>query len=329
MIESLQIKNFKSIRELAIPCRKLNIFIGEPNSGKSNVIEALALKSQNAFSADQLNKDIFRYKTVGDLFFDFNISNPIEVITDGMKTKLKYAVRPDNAPENQFSFILDETSGEEYTIKITHNGKLSNYPPTQSATQFRYYEFKRLSQFTHGYIPHLSVPFGDNLPGLLLANSEFKNWVSEFLRSKGLRLTLRPVESDIAVSKFVDEEIYSYPYLSISETLQRVIFYMMAIKSNQNAVLLFDEPESNTFPFYTKFIAERIALDESNQFFITTHNPYLLLSLIEKSPLEQVNVGLTEMDNYQTKITILNKKQIERLLDLNSDVFFNFSQIIS
>lgn len=49
MINNLRISNFKSIKDVAFPCKKLNVFIGEPNSGKSNIIEAIALKSQNAF----------------------------------------------------------------------------------------------------------------------------------------------------------------------------------------------------------------------------------------------------------------------------------------
>ena len=36
MIQSLSIKNFKANKEVKIPCKKLNIFKGEPNSGKSN-----------------------------------------------------------------------------------------------------------------------------------------------------------------------------------------------------------------------------------------------------------------------------------------------------
>ncbi len=41
MIEKLAIKNFKSIKELDIDCRRINLFIGEPNTGKSNILEAL------------------------------------------------------------------------------------------------------------------------------------------------------------------------------------------------------------------------------------------------------------------------------------------------
>jgi len=54
-----------------------------------------------------------------------------------------------------------------------------------------------------------------------------------FFQSKGFKLTLKPAENDINMSKLVDEEIYSYPYYTISETMQRVVFYMLAIKTNK------------------------------------------------------------------------------------------------
>ncbi|MBN2520028.1 MAG: ATP-binding protein, partial [Bacteroidales bacterium] len=150
----------------------------------------------------------------------------------------------------------------------------------------------------------------------------------EFLQTTDLKITLKPTENDILVSKLIEDEIYSYPYFSLSETMQRVIFYNIALKSNKNSILLFDEPESNTFPFYTKYLAERIALDKTNQFFITTHNPYLLLNLIEKSKEEDLNICITRMKNYQTSLSILENKQISEVLDLNSDVFFNIDKIL-
>ena len=137
-----------------------------------------------------------------------------------------------------------------------------------------------------------------------------------------------PTENDILVSKVVEDEIYSYPYFTLSETLQRIIFYAIALKSNKDNIILFDEPESNTFPFYTKFLAEKIALDKTNQFFITTHNPYLLLSLIEKSKQEDLNVCIVQMKDYQTIVSELKNEQVSEVLDLNSDVFFNFDKIL-
>ncbi len=327
MIKQLKIKNFKSIKDLTINCKKLNVFIGEPNSGKSNIIEALSLQSQGAIG-NELNKQIFRYKTIGDLFYDFNINNQIEVNTEDKYTILKYAIRENGVPENQFYFLLDSEKDVKNPIILSHGGSVDNKGNIGN-TNVHFYEYKRLSNFFNSYTPHLSVPYGENLPALLLSNSEYKKWVSEFLKSKGLTLTIKPTENEILASKLVDDEIYSYPYFSISETLQRIIFYTIAIKSNKNNIILFDEPESNTFPFYTKYLAEKIALDKTNQFFITTHNPYLLLNMIEKSKQTDINVCLVQMKNFKSIATELNEKQISEVLNLNSDIFFNFDKILS
>ena len=327
MIKVLDIKNFKSVKHIRMQCKKVNIFIGEPNSGKSNIIEALALQSQNIVG-NELNKQILRYKTISDLFFDSEITNPIEVSTGDKLTKLEYSVRADGLPENEFALYLDVVASPMNSLKIAHNGTVSS-GNIQGTTRVHYYEYKRLSGFMVLFQPFLAVPYGENLPGLLQANADFKKWVSELLQSKGMRLNLKPIENDIAFSKIINDEIYSYPYYTLSETLQRIIFYTIAIKSNKESILLFDEPETNTFPFYTKFLAERIALDETNQFFITTHNPYMLLSLIEKTKIENLGICIVQMKNYQTVIHVLKESQISQVLDFDSEVFFNFDKLLS
>ena len=327
MIKELNINNFKSIKELKFPCKKLNVFIGEPNSGKSNLIEALSLQSQDILK-QELCREIFRYNTVSDLFFDFNINNPIEVITQNRHTQIKYGIREDGVIENNFHFHFNTFDEQDKPYVLTHKGEIQTHG-SSAQTDVRFYNFKKITNFAISYLPHLSVPHGENLPSLLLSDSQLKKWVSEFLVANQLKLTLKPAENEIAVSKFKDEEIYSYPYLSLSETLQRIIFYTICIKTNQNSVILLDEPDSNTFPFYTKNLAEKIALDKSNQFFITTHNPYLLIGLIEKSKKEDINVCITEMKDFQTYLQILNDKQLTEVLDLSSDAFFNFDKLLS
>ena len=330
MIQHLHIKNFKSIKDLEFPCKKLNVFIGEPNSGKSNIIEALALRSEFAIRDENLNKEIFRYKTIGDLFYDFDINNPIEVISEKIKTILKYEPKENGTIENQFYFLVDSEKEKKHPTKIFYSGKRGSLDYTYiHDTNVRFYEYIRLSNFEYSIYQHLSVPHGKNLAILLRSNSEYKEWVRDFLKEKKLTLTLKPTENEILASKIINDEIYSYPYFTLSETLQRIIFYTIAIKSNKNSIILFDEPETNTFPLYTKLLAERIALDETNQFFVTTHNPYLLENLIEKSKTSDLNVCIVEMKDYQTKLTVLNENQISQVLDLNSDVFFNFDKILA
>ena len=42
-IKHLRIQNFKSIKDVTMKPRRVNIVIGKPNVGKSNILEAMSL----------------------------------------------------------------------------------------------------------------------------------------------------------------------------------------------------------------------------------------------------------------------------------------------
>ena len=94
----------------------------------------------------------------------------------------------------------------------------------------------------------------------------------------------------------------------MADTLQRIIFYLAVVETNKDSSIILEEPETHSFPPYTKLLAERIADDASNQYFITTHSPYLLQSIIEKTKLDDLNLCLTYFEDYQTKIKIPEKR---------------------
>lgn len=88
--------------------------------------------------------------------------------------------------------------------------------------------------------------------------------------------------------------------------------------------------QNHTLPYYTKFLAESIVLNKNeNQYFISTHNPYFLLSILEKAPKKEVNISITYLDKHQTKIKSLNENEIQQILELNTDTFFNINDFIS
>jgi len=66
MIEKLSIKNFKSIKHLELDCKKINLFIGEPNTGKSNILETLGILS---FSSYGRIEDFVRFERMSNLFY--------------------------------------------------------------------------------------------------------------------------------------------------------------------------------------------------------------------------------------------------------------------
>ncbi len=77
LIKRLIVKNFKSIRQMELNCRRVNVFIREPNSGKSNILESLGLLS-HLYHAGNLF-DYVRTNIILDLFYDRDISKPIEI----------------------------------------------------------------------------------------------------------------------------------------------------------------------------------------------------------------------------------------------------------
>lgn len=146
----------------------------------------------------------------------------------------------------------------------------------------------------------------------------------------GLRLVIDSLGESLKVHKELGEEFALFPWCTVSETLRRVAFYLAAVETNHDSVLVFEEPESHAFPYYTYHLAEQIAEDDSNQYFISTHNPYLLVPLLEKTPVEDLAVFVTYFRENQTMVrSIAGREELERVLDLNlADIFLNLHLLL-
>lgn len=108
-----------------------------------------------------------------------------------------------------------------------------------------------------------------------------------------------------------------------------MVFHHLAIDSNENSVLVFDEPEAHAYPPYTKILAEKMASDDhGNQFFLTTHSPYMLTSLISKTPAADLNVVLCRMENFETKAYVMSEEQKVQLMEWGMSAFFNFDRLV-
>ncbi|SFF36300.1 Protein of unknown function [Thermoflexibacter ruber] len=88
-IRNLEIQNFKSIKHMQLACNGGDIFIGEPNTGKSNILEALSLLGVIAMP-DSLSQMI-RLEKTSNLFYDEITENTISVIADNIEARLSYS----------------------------------------------------------------------------------------------------------------------------------------------------------------------------------------------------------------------------------------------
>ena len=323
MIKNISIQNFKSIKQLDFKAKRVNIFIGEPNTGKSNILEALGMFSL----IHSREGDVpIRYQEVSNLFYD-DISYPDELSVKADQysytiqgRQLKAFTSKDTSEERElFSFALD---------KKTVSNKIGYREG--SSFSVKYYHFKVLESYKDFYYNILRPPYGSNLFEILKNSKMLKSMFSAILQEKGYQLGLRQKQQEVEAIKVMDDTLtlYTYPYQTISDTLQRIIFYLAVIETNKDATILLEEPESHMSPFYIRDLAERIARDTDNQYFLITHNPYFLVTLIEKTKLLDLQVSVTYLKDYQTKLKHLSKEDLGELTELDTAIFFNLDKFI-
>ncbi|WP_146850636.1 AAA family ATPase [Brevifollis gellanilyticus] len=324
MINKLSIRNFKSIRELDLDCRRVNVFIGEPNAGKTNILEALGMRSKGVLAHF---REALRVSAVADLFWDQDITGRLVVTLNESPLFLKFEAE-------EVVAVLNQAVGSGHQA-YRMSKELNVIPETIGLNDqrfpdiVRYYLFKNLLTFDASQLRFLAPPFGDNLFDLLYSSKEARSTASRFFQSSGFKLNVDVSERRIALAKQVDDFLISLPYHSCSETLRRMVFYSLALDTSSEHVLVFDEPEAHSFPPYTKTLAERIALDDrGNQFFLTTHSPYMLDSLLSKTPANDLSVILCRMENFETKTYPLDQEQIDQIKEWSMDAFFNFDRLL-
>jgi AAA15 family ATPase/GTPase len=329
VIANLSVQNFKSIKNLNLKCKRVNLFIGEPNTGKSNILEALGLLSWCS-RTDKNLKDFVRFQNMYNIFYDNLIDNQCSVTIRGThersvpsNVKLFYS-------NNLFNIHYHlEKSAEKKVAVLDYSGRIMD--SVQSACSpdldfVKYYKFKNRDNYPDHTGSFLVPPDGPNLFTLVMGNAKLRESMKSFFTDYNLKLVLKPVEMSFEVQKEEEDLIFNYPYQLLSDTLRHIIFYSIAIDSNENSTLIFEEPEAHAFPYYTKWLGEKIAMNRSNQFFIATHNPYMLQAIMEKTDKPDINVCITCYRDYQTQIYQLTPDQIEEAM--NIDPFFNLSRFL-
>ncbi|MFH0847859.1 MAG: AAA family ATPase [Chloroflexota bacterium] len=322
MINKLTINNFKSIKSLGLDCKRLNLFIGEPNVGKSNILEALGFFSWVFYHNYGELGEFVRFERVSNLFYDETIADNLSIGIDNSILTLGFKNGNFSGMASQEKEWAANFQGDYRNLSL--GGYSAHFKDGQGDVKF--YRFAIRQLFKRLESEFLLPPSGENLLSLLMTHKDMRTEANQIFVPYGLRLILKPQENRIEVRKQLEDVDISYPYSIVSDTLQRMVFYICAILSNKNSTLVFEEPEAHAFPFYTKQMAEMIAMDDGNQYFISTHNPYFLGPIIEKSKKADIAVFIVYFDNYQTKVRPLEAGEIEEIMEI--DVFSNLDRYL-
>jgi AAA15 family ATPase/GTPase len=309
---NIKIENFKSLRSVEIKdCKRINLFIGRPNVGKSNILEALSMFSlkQSKPAESILFRELIRTDSEIDLFFNGDESQIIKIQADSQLLTYKY----------DFQNGLEKTSGSSDSTDnpILHPRKYI----------FQSHNIKNINlTVSNNSETSLSIPFGENLLNILQRNSKLLNECREFFKEYGLQFLIDRGTKTLRISKNIEggelPTIFTIPYGSIADTLQRIIFYKAAIASNINSILMFEEPEAHSFPPFISHITQEIIHSTTNQFFITTHSPFITNDFLEEIR-DELAIYVVSWKNGETVINKLSKEQLYDVYQYGVDLFYN------
>ncbi len=318
MITTFDIKGFKSVKDIHLDCKRINLFIGEPNTGKSNILESLGFLSFCGWGGSL--HEYVRFDTVQHLFHDGIVDPGCWALKATGKVPIDFNARYAN---NRYEFFKHDQGP---CISLEHNGQMSG-SVQQDLSFIRFYRPGSFQKLDSNDLGGLLPPHGKNLVAQVYASKELRQLAADYFAAYGLQLVIKPHEKTFEVQKQSEGVAVAFPFHLTSDTLQRVIFYAVAIDSNKESVLVFEEPEAHAFPYYTKHLGERIALDENgNQYFIATHNPYLLTAIWEKSPPGEVAVFATYYRDYETRVKPLTADDMAWLFQ--ADPFLGVSHLV-
>lgn len=316
----ITIENFKSIQHIELEdCRRINLFIGKPNVGKSNLLEAISLFSLPylRYTKKKTIRQFIRVENDAELFFDGDIENRISV------------------QSSQGNVSLDETSNGLYAelslmdAGLSPVGILFNELTTKrnieeiSFNPFKSYYFPNSFEKEKNPLTCLLPPYGSNLMSIVSQLPQLKEELNDIFNAYGLQYAFDTNSQEIKVIKQKKPgEIFLIPFHSVADTLQRMIFYKAAIESNHNSILTFEEPEAHSYPPYISRITQSVIASETNQFFITTHSPYVLNDFLEWNSNE-VAINIVDLKEGKTVVKRLSDKELQDVYEYGADLFFN------
>jgi AAA15 family ATPase/GTPase len=344
----ITIENFKSLRKVELKdCKRINVLIGKPNVGKSNILEALSffslphnLSNVSSYFNNALEFYI-RCERNPLLFFDADIQFPIKIQTNILDCTVTLDSLEDLVIQYQgemYNGIIKSQLSESSTGKRL---KASNSPFFKAVKR---YIFKSELQDSATKMPtkglqrkdkhlFLTPPYGTNLLQSLFRHPSLVEDFAGVFKEYGLGLFLDQATYTMRIVKPLKKgnntllNGITLPYSTMADTLQRIIFYKTAIVSNKDSILLFEEPEAHAFAPYIVDITQEMIQSTSNLFFITTHSPFVLNDLLENGR-DELAVFLMDWQDGASIIKRLTDDEIYKIYQYGVDIFTNLETFI-
>ncbi|MDR2084867.1 MAG: AAA family ATPase [Bacteroidales bacterium] len=346
MIKFIEIEGYKSIKELKMEMKPLNILIGSNGSGKSNFISFFKLL--NAIANGQLQRFLreedvdkllyFGRKTTSELYgkviftegesnnaYYFNLA---QTNTGGLFIGLEgsgYNVDYNDDSQNYFNNYNLEESKFARSLEYPRNRYLNNY-----LTSFRVFHFHDTSSTSllrkacdisdNRYLK----PDGRNLPAMLYLLQEghpkifsriikvmqsVAPYISKFILEPS---SLNRQEIELRWIDKGDLESNFSAYQLSDGTLRFIALAVLLMQPDPPAVIIIDEPELGLHPFAIGKLAGMMqAASSKAQIIAATQSPGLISNF---SPDDVIVIDKSESEN-QTIFNRLNTDSLKNWLE--------------
>jgi AAA15 family ATPase/GTPase len=340
-INHITISNFKSIRHLMLEgLSRINLLIGKPNVGKTNILEALGVFSLtfSQFTDSKKLNEFIRVLNEPELFFDGDISKPAFIKTNKNHCDIEFKMTPlltdkhgnsySQQTDKLLNFNFDSIEHDSYSLFVDKDLNIHLLNQSEIIPDLKKYVFIPGKNQTGNKVSFLLPPNGNNLFRIIEENNFLKTEIKQIFSEYNLKLVFDKASRELKITKPPqNDEIFLIPYNSIAETLQRVIFYKTAIASNQNSVLIFEEPEAHAFPPFISHITQEIIESKANQFIISTHSPYVLNDFLENAR-DELSIFMVDYKNGETVVNKLTKEDLDDIYGYGVDLFTNYETFL-
>jgi predicted ATPase len=334
----VQIKNFKSLKDIDIELSNLNLLTGVNSSGKSSFIQTLLLLKQNEdYFLTEHNKNFLNikgdYVNIGnkkDILFQETYDEDIEIsIQSHMNNSITLTFN-----NNDLKFIMDGITSDDFYAKYNLFDKSFQYITTEriapkityslSDETIEQNQIGTQGEFTAHY---LAIYRHQNI----LENLRHKDSKTSQLL-ENVSLWLSEISENIEVKAKVYEELqsvdlkYTYTYgktttqdftpLNVGFGITYVLPIITAIlKAKEGDLIIIENPETHLHPKAQSKIAKLCAIAASSgiQIILETHSDHILNGIrvatkenILKPKQSKIYYFRKDKDNLETKADLIS-----------------------
>ena len=336
MIDSIRIRNYKSIVDLTLELGRVNVIIGTNGCGKSNILEAIMMGALGVSD----NADIGRLATYGIRVTEPDLMvNAFEDTDENMSEFIQLQVSGDDKPcETNIALTYEEKwnkwvdiKPEEYSVIKQH---YKNEHSEITKEEVPYNEYHRLRKeliekptFLRflTYSPNENVmremvrsvdvyPLGVHGEGLFQYLKMSKTQHLFPIINEGLKMLdwfedvspaddLLSNEFDVTISdKYLKETLHSFDQRSTNEGFLYLLFYLTLFNSQDTPPFFaVDNIETSFNPglcqSLTRYLSG-VTKDNNKQVILTTHNPYVLDGLDLSDDEQRLFVCRRDIDGH-------------------------------